>query len=1740
MTTLPLGASSAPGCDDSSPCDSHPTSISVSTAPETVAAAVRRAGARGRKKQQPREDKPGNRVPALSLQGPEPAWLIDLVPDKDQRHWIRRLGVACGLDVNGTALAPTFEALGAALKADGDARAWKKLAATGKFVTSVGVHAKALTRHGDLALPPDRKFQPIAYSIVRTYPRTHKRASEARHAQIAQSILVLNAVREEGTVSSSAVEICTTMGNARRDSSRHQDRESLRALDKLAPFSPGELKKFIGKQGKSLPYVLANHLLDAQASPEEVPLPPLPGFTDPPLSRAPHAGAEPSGPDSTAVPRQPAQARAAKHTESAEAPAPSVLAAKAAAKHSGMAEQFGVRLVLNRLPPARLSRVTRGCHEALRGEDGTVANQALLLTLSVVICHGPKSTLKLAFEPAPGINIWYSREDRCVYYDRDVLRRTRPKAGRPNWGTLYVPPEAADRIETLSNGRTDVRHLADLFPPGQLACMASETQAWAKTFLEPAHGAWSSRVARSGGLAYLEAGASDLEAAIFTLNLSLASPSAPSYYAPDPARQHTLAAKVFELLGFEEPPPAPHANDQADTDVPTDEDMRKEWAQIEQALKLPLLGLSQLDVAGVLAASNKATVALRRGFELLTGARDQMREFPTFGDVLTFAQWAYQNEKHTRPRSDRLLAMTEALADLVRTTRLVRDLVCERLIELGIPQDRLALQLATPDADAMLFAFLDPVVHEDGLHIQVRRLDDGDMELLPQIWAGRENMGRRFWVREMSLHVQWMEERVTSGHGRGLVHAGSACLAIPVIDLMLGTRKAIVTALERLDLPRLGTGVTLEPRPIKIVIDLRRYERWRQTDSTAFDMPKHHCDEHTLGAWQVVTAVRPFIGKASGLSAAGRALLSLIVADGLCHWHDLQAAWPALKALARSKGPAWLKWKRPSGQPMAMPLQAPTRLAADEVADWPTFEAAEAELAKWLRTVTLPDPIQGVIWPRHPHAVVTALCAQMSRWVRLHMQPFLVEAYRPDTLAATLTWESLDQLLMPELRMPSSTPTTFAQRRRQIVHWQDKRSDLARIRSELNDVVNSTANIGQHKARVKAVLEKMPTDDAESDKVKLQRAQASAFTTDVAPRFNPFALSAAASMILHWIRLECELTYRRGTDHLDPATIYEYLTRVLAFLQRHWPQDLDATTAMPSQWRKITQQILRRLAKETDSKFDNRRIAWQRILRTLSTSPQYVAAASALEDAKARDVSRIYVPSAASTVVAQRHVTLLHDAIALAFADEPLASWQAHAMAGLLSDAGMRAAEAAVPRLDDLAADGSFIVKSGNGFDQSKTPRSPGPTNLSASTGAVLLALRSSLESLLPPHSHFIAESDGDVDRVYAMAIYEVLVTLTRSILGTDAVHGHCFRGPAAMRRLVPGWEDIVRRLAEGPFELVDALAIMRELRGSGIEHLATVLCGIGHASHQTFVRRYCTAWPIFYAATMRAQLANVELDHSLIGRMPHLKGKKIDIQRALQRRRTFVKETPEGEPRDDWAWAERHHHKEWARPPRKPRPTSAAPVEATLPKSMLVQSAPPPARDKELQYLMLRWVGIAPLPAMVKTRIGLFHGGRLERVLAALPSLSGLDHSRRSKALKPKFVKFIVGRMDAGEGQALITAISHTDPESQAVIVGQLADHADAPEVTPQGLQTLMDALPQQLAMELAMLRRHRFPTLEAALAGQQRARLRLLKKRKSRRPRVRVVPHAVGRVTQNHACALTLITRLCAIAMQHLSNRE
>lgn len=1728
--TLPIGASVAPRCEDSS---NSPSPTQAASQPSLSAPLAAKRG-----KQTASKKKPPERPPALSLLGPEPKWLVEVVLDADIRSWIRSLGVAIGLDNKGTAMGPAFGALAAAFRAHAKAVNWDALKLTANLVAEAAKRAAATTRYAELALPPSAPTDPIAYALCRAAPKAQRLAHESLAAQVGQSIAILDAVRSSSTVAEKAVQRCATMARACRASSDLQTGEQWQALAELCAFQPTDLQRFLGDQPKSEPYELARQLLDAQ-DPNKKRLT-FPASVEAKVrgSSSPNDGRS-ELPQQQGAPQAKASPSAAKE-ERGDAPIPSVRGLKAAAAYAGMAEQFGVRLVLNRLPPARLSPVTRGCHQALRGTDWALADQALLLTMSVVVSHDFDATLNLAFGPGNGIDLWYSLKDRCVYFDRHALRGKPSKSGLANWGTLYVPPEAADRIENLAAACGTVNALRDLFSPAQLATLCSATEAWAKSFTDKAHGGWSARVAHSLGLVFLEAGASDLEAAIFTLNLSLTSQSAPSYYEPSPERQYELVLKVFQDLGYEAPEPAPAVRDASDPNVPTDDDVRQEWTSIQDAARSALHALPHADAHGVLAATNRAMAGLRRGFELLTGARDQRRENPRYRDVMTSLEWFYLHDKKTRPRSDRLLPMTAELADLVRTARLVRQLAVERLLALGVQPKHLAPQLIKPDGGSMVFVHLQSMARKDGLHVSARRLEDGDMTLLKQLWKGRANMGRRFWVHEASRSPEWLAERVVTGHGRGLNFAGSGCLAFPVHELLLGARRLFCSALARLALPRLSTHITADPAPIALTVDLRRYERRAQAGSVASDTPSHCCDDRTLADLEIVTAVRPFLGKTSTLSAGGRSLLGLIAADGLHHSCDLEPAWKCLQSVAKSTGTVWLKWIRPSGQPMSMPLQPPTRLAADEVTTWPSFAEAQAELAQWLHTLELPAHIKAVLWPKSPGATLTALCAQMSRWVRLHVPPLLVEAYQPDCLAATLTWESLDQLLAPALTTAGHFDKSFSQRRAQIKRWTDRSTELARIRYELGQVVNSTANIGEHKARVKAVLAKLEASDLPDD-IKLQQAQAQVIEDAVLPFFVPSALSGAASMLLHWIKLECERTYRRGKEPLDPGTIYQYITRVLDELHNFWPRDLDATTVSASRWRKITKQVLRRVEGESDTAWDNRRIAWQRILKTLSASPLYAAAASALGDARAGDLAHVYVPSAASTLVTQRHIALLNAKVDAAFSDEPLAWPQARAMLSLLSDPGLRKSEAGVPRTSNLAADGSFLFKAGNGFDRRKTPRSAGPTPLSARTGSQLLDLKAALLSLTPPRRHFFAEQDDDVDLDYALVIYDMLVDLTRAVVGTEAVHGHSHRGAAAMRRFVPHWEAIVRRIADGPFELADALALTDAMRGEGPAHLATVLTGVGHASHRTFARRYCTAWPLFYAAWMRASLAAVELDASLIRAMPHLNADEAAIVKALNRRRGAARDRPKAEPRDDWTWGVRHHYPGWEREPRDYCIDDAALDESAGKLHAHLADATPPPVETELHYLLLRWLGHKPLPAMVHLHMGLRSGGRLEALVPMLPTLGQLEHSKKPKALKPKFAEFVRNLLDTDAGQALLAALSRVGVASHMVIAGQLADHAGAPEVTPQGLQVVLDSLPPQLAVELAMLKTHWVEALAAALKGDPRARLpRELKKRKSRRPRVRVIPHQSGRVPQNHARALTLVTQVIAAAMQLLAQQE
>ena len=137
------------------------------------------------------------------------------------------------------------------------------------------------------------------------------------------------------------------------------------------------------------------------------------------------------------------------------------------------------------------------------------------------------------------------------------------------------------------------------------------------------------------------------------------------------------------------------------------------------------------------------------------------------------------------------------------------------------------------------------------------------------------------------------------------------------VKRLLDSAKHLVTAtLQRLALPAFGEGIVGTPEPIIVPVDLRSVDRRRNRETRPTDTPQHYAEWRTPGFIAAVKSLRPYVGKNSGLSGAARALLGLIVVQGIHHSADVREAWRSLREQWRKKGSVWIDWIRHSGQPI--------------------------------------------------------------------------------------------------------------------------------------------------------------------------------------------------------------------------------------------------------------------------------------------------------------------------------------------------------------------------------------------------------------------------------------------------------------------------------------------------------------------------------------------------------------------------------------------------------------------------------------------------------------------------------------------------------------------------------------------------------------------------------------------------------------------------------------------------------
>lgn len=1657
-----------------------------------------------------------------------PDWLRRIVDDPLKLPFGRRLAKALGLRPNGEGAAIALQVAAHVFEVHATHAELDMLANWADLASSMAFNARLATDFPRLLLDANAQEGERSWSALARLSKARFDALEVGVC-VSLSLALLEAIRAKEGLPEALLPRVSSMAYAHGTEVRRASREAWTLLAQLvsSPLNQETLDRLAEfAAGKQLDdaRALASHLHAAQTSLRKVPDPGTDSLVDDVegddgrqdglLSEAGTVMAMVLAPG-------PSQPRA-DVTPRASCLPPSVRSLPKAASFATMAELFAIQSAWNRQPPQRLKAVTAAAQLTLVGETVATNFEASLLgVMALVISHDFNPTLELSLENNG--DLWYSRQKRCVLAHRRLLLKLDDNQPGPTWYPLYTPSAAADAIESLWTAKPQARRFKDLFDPATLYDLVSQAEAWIKSLSDPAHPAWSARMAHSLGLVYLACGASPLEAGLQSLNTSLAPASAANYYQPNPARQHELASRVFQFLGLGTPGPIVYPEPDDLPAAPDDEEVRAEWRHYCSNANAAFgeIGIASTQDA-VVNALNKGMAAGRRAFKLLTGGRAQQRTQPTLRDVCASDQWLRLDDKRTKPSSERLIPLTPAVREVIRVVWALRIAARDRLRALGVEDAAIPVLLIDPRPSSMLFLRLRTMDRRGRQILATGPLDADAMALVPQLWRGPQNMGRRFWVTQAACSPQWWAELVITGHGRGLAHVGSPCLSLPIHCLLEGTRELCDTVLSRLSLGAFGDAIPGEYPEVAVGVDLRHIDRRRNLNSRASDQPRHHCDSHTLPAIRVIDALREHTGTSELLSPWARALLSLVVVDGLVHSADVRAAWECLRAVPvdplEAGRTAMLRFTRDSGQPICMPVQPPTRLARDEAQKWPPFEAVEAELAAWLAAVCI-----DVQWPQKPSATIVSLCWLASRWVCLYIPPFLLEAYRHETMASTLDEASL-------LALFGAAPTEVALTETQLRKLCRLRSHCPAGKTELQWLLKRIGRVCR------------PDDDIGG------RQRRANLVRRMAPRvFNAFALSPAAAMAYCWLLLECDLTYDRDGNALAPSTYYEYLSRVRWVLEAHWPEGRRASELSAEEWLQLTVAMRQVRDGESAENVELRLIAWRRIVSTLAGNADHRGASAALIDMGGAVSVTTYRPSAASALVLEAQLPRARDHAEALFGDQSLERLQALAQLALLVEGANRRGELCATKPSDVALDGTFVAFIGNGLEPGKTWWARRITFVSADSAELLVELRRYCQNLSVPPKFLFAESEGVVSKRLALERYRQLVDLLRAVYGNQAIEGHSCRGSAAMRMLAGNWETLFRQFVNGPLELKHAQALLQSLIGDGPAHLAEVLTRIGHASHKSFVKHYCSAWPLWYAAAMRATQKTLRLRSSLIRHMPAIAEAKTKadekaahIEKALDAHRAFIYATPANQPKDSWAWAlMRAHWPGWKRDPgskndakatKRPRPAAVPPPAAARPK--------PPQRSLLFRYLLLRRLGHLPEAALETAKIGRAGSELAEAMLSVLPTLAeARGHERRkAKPAKP-LLDFARTVVDHTDGRALLAGIRSASPLAASTLREMLTPRTSAKEVTAPRILVCRDLLPAQLRIEVGISKAHWADGLADALNGQARVRCKRLAKWESSRPRVRLLPaQNKGHIDHYRASALTLIAQMALAIWQQL----
>lgn len=1368
------------------------------------------------------------------------------------------------------------------------------------------------------------------------------------------------------------------------------------------------------------------------------------------------------------------------------------------ASYSSMAEAFGVYRYWHWLAPEELKAVTRDLVASLQVEriNDDTADFALLSLVSLVIGHDHRCTLKLPLHKND--DFWFCPTLGCVFVDRGVLLDLSGARGSHGYVLVVFPRIVVEAIRRRVTERPNAQELGELMRQTPDDAWLSAVEHFVRGLGDSSHPPCSARLSRSLGPSYIATGTPRVVAAQQTLNWGMGPDSAPSYYGVPASVANSAAARAFEWLELGPAEELPADMWSGRPDIPGDDEIRSAWALTGEPVRQALETFSTAPtVEASLQLFNTAMVACWRALPLADAGRPQRPDSPRVADATVHPRWCRRDDKDTHLNGARLLLRSAEVADVLSAAIALRQMLIVRLRALGVREAQLPRTLTADTPAASLFVEVAWKADGSG-RLVARSFGDKLLKEHPAPWKGPANLGRVYWISESVVAPEPWAEQLLSGHGRNLAHTGSVALSGPVMDLLEGCAPFVRRTLQRLALPRFAGGLHAIAPLRAPELDLRFVDRRGEVRTRPKDIPKHHVDSDTLPALVVIEECLAELGRGKQMPSAARVLMSMICASGLIHSGDVAAAWSALASKATAPDAAWLEWQRPSRQRICMPKQPKTWVATDLCGDLPPLAMAEAELRKWLT-----ERFPAIQWPHTEGATVVAMCYLAARWVRLHVPPFLVEAYRPEVLAAVFDDISNQRLCLGDPRRDIGLVEALRPRQSLRAVEPPANTDLQQVMALLRKHTRRHVQLGGHERRARRIG-------------RLLRG-----------RFDLEHASPVAEMVISWLLHEAGLWEPRSKGRIVPSTWAEYLRRMLPLLEQAEREKREPLSFGPKDWLQLGGKILDiadvKDADEAPRVWRERRHALVRMTLLLARDANYPDARSALGTRADPPREPRYRPAKASALVTNFDIETGAWLLQLMRQDWPLASLQHEAQLRVTFDTCARADESNALAMTDISADRRQAAFRPHNFTHLKREWNHRTNGLRPATTAVLQKVVELLTSLPKRPKFIFSQQDSVIDLRLGRAMQARNAEMLRQITGNECLAWHALRGAGLMQRLAPGWELDILAYLQGPLLLRHAQSLMEKLAGTSVSHFADALGCSGHLSPGVPIKNYLTAWPYWYSCAMRTATSKVRVSPELADTLPGGSRQLLSTINCRYRTEGTV---------DDWAWAVKLVHFQGWRKDRNPLQHLVLPRVAAS-----ADDRPVPAIN-QARYLLLRSLHFGTVNAAQLARIAHSRALDLERHGVMLRRFEEVhfpaDGNEASKVARDSAARLL----DKPIGQALFGALAHAPGPVRDVLRGWL--EGAGPAISGERVKTLLRALPTEVGLDIGWGQNNK--CVDLIQPGPQEPRLRTgpLPSHTGAEPRVRLfqrqgLPHPGDtgdakrpRINEHRAALLTALARL------------